>query len=50
MKAQKPWHSPGKWYVSPTYWEKEVASRRPLRPASVKFVDCTLREGEDTPG
>ncbi len=50
MTAKQPWHVPGKWFAVPTYWEPEVAARRGLRPPRVRFIDCTLREGEDATG
>ena len=50
MTKGQPWHVPGKWFAVPAYWEPEVAARRDLRPRRVRFIDCTLREGEDATG
>ncbi len=45
-----PWHRPGKWFVSPHFWEEAVQAQMPHRPNRVSFRDVTLREGEETVG
>ncbi|MBI2917779.1 MAG: hypothetical protein HYY01_07260 [Chloroflexi bacterium] len=50
MVVGQPWHVPSKWFAVPTYWEPEVAARGDLKHGRVRFIDCTLREGEDATG
>lgn len=46
----KPWHKPGKWLANPAYWDAEARAARPGMPASIRFIDCTLSEGDDCVG
>ena len=46
----RPWHQPGKWLVNPAYWEDEAKAARADMPAAIRFIDCTLSEGDDCVG
>ena len=46
----KPWHQPGKWLVNPAYWDDDVLEERAGMPESIRFIDCTLSEGDDCVG
>lgn len=46
----KPWHKPGKWLVNPAYWEAEARAARGGMPGRIRFIDCTLSEGDDCVG
>src|SRR5258706_4397602 len=46
----KPWHQPGKWLANPAYWDDESLKARAGMPKSIKFIDCTLSEGDDCVG
>jgi 2-isopropylmalate synthase len=48
--TRKPWHQPGKWLVNPAYWDAESVAVRAAAPRSIKFIDCTLSEGDDCVG
>lgn len=48
--ASKPWYQPGKWLVNPAYWDEDVRAERAGMPTSIKFIDCTLSEGDDCVG
>ena len=47
---RKPWHRPGRWLVNPAYWADEVRAERAAAPTRVRFIDCTLSEGDDCVG
>ncbi len=44
-----PWYQRGKWFASPSYWEKEVQAASLRRP-KIRIIDCTMAEGEDATG
>ncbi|OFZ90553.1 MAG: hypothetical protein A3F74_15195 [Betaproteobacteria bacterium RIFCSPLOWO2_12_FULL_62_58] len=46
----KPWHKPGKWLVNPAYWEREALQARGGMPQTIRFIDCTVSEGDDCVG
>jgi len=46
----KPWHQPGKWLANPAYWDDESLQARAGMPQSIKFIDCTISEGDDCVG
>jgi homocitrate synthase NifV len=48
--AAKPWYQPGKWLVNPSYWDEDVLKERVNTPESIRFIDCTLSEGDDCVG
>ena len=48
--ANRPWHQPGKWLVNQAYWDDEAKAARPQARRSIKFIDCTLSEGDDCVG
>jgi len=45
-----PWHQPGKWLVNPAYWEEEASQARAQAPQRIRFIDCTVSEGDDCVG
>lgn len=45
-----PWHRPGKWLVNPAYWDRDVLAERKAAPRRIKFIDCTVSEGDDCVG
>ena len=45
----KPWHQPGRWLVNPTYWSAEAEAAKAI-PKRVRFIDCTVSEGDDCVG
>jgi isopropylmalate/homocitrate/citramalate synthase len=45
-----PWHQPGRWLVNPAYWSDEAQSERAGMPSRIRFIDCTLSEGDDCVG
>ena len=42
------YHEPGKWWVSPSNYEKEVTEQYHF-PGKVEFLDTSLRDGEQQP-
>jgi len=46
----KEWHRPGEWLVNPAYWDAEVLAERAGMPKQIRFIDCTLSEGDDCVG
>ena len=48
--TDKPWHRPGKWLVNPAYWQPEARQARSGMPQSIRFIDCTVSEGDDCVG
>src|ERR1044072_4144707 len=46
----RPWHQPGKWLANPAYWDEETIKLRDYAAKSIKFIDCTLSEGDDCVG
>ncbi|HEV7821969.1 MAG TPA: hypothetical protein VGO84_12380, partial [Burkholderiales bacterium] len=48
--GDKPWHQPGKWLANPAYWDDESLKARAAAPTSIKFIDCTISEGDDCVG
>jgi isopropylmalate/homocitrate/citramalate synthase len=46
----KPWHQPGKWLVNPAYWHPDALEARTGMPERIRFIDCTLSEGDDCVG
>jgi len=46
----KPWHKPGRWLANPAYWEAEARAQRAGMPRQVRFIDCTVSEGDDCVG
>lgn len=48
--GDKPWHQPGKWLANPAYWDDESKKARAAAPTSIKFIDCTISEGDDCVG
>lgn len=46
----KEWHRPGEWLVNPAYWDPEVLAERVGMPNEIRFIDCTLSEGDDCVG
>ena len=46
----RPWHQPGKWLVNSAYWDDEAKAARPQARRSVRFIDCTVSEGDDCVG
>lgn len=45
-----PWHQPGRWLVNPAYWDEEALKARAAMPQAIRFIDCTLSEGDDCVG
>jgi isopropylmalate/homocitrate/citramalate synthase len=45
-----PGYNPGKWLVNRNYWDDEAVAARPYARESVRFIDCTLSEGDDCVG
>jgi len=45
--SNRPWHQPGKWLVNSAYWDEEAQAARPQARRSVRFIDCTVSEGDD---
>jgi len=43
------YHEPGKWWVSPSNYDKEVVKNFHF-PGKVEFLDTSLRDGEQQPG
>ena len=50
MAHDTPWHRPGSWLVNPAYWSDEAKALRPAMPERIRFIDCTLSEGDDCVG
>lgn len=48
--ADTPWHRPGRWLVNPAYWDAEALRARPQAPQRIRFIDCTVSEGDDCVG
>lgn len=48
--STNPWHRPGDWLVNPAYWDDAVLAERAGMPKSIRFIDCTLSEGDDCVG
>ena len=48
--TETPWSQPGRWIANPAYWSDEVKAERAGMPASIRFIDCTLSEGDDCVG
>jgi isopropylmalate/homocitrate/citramalate synthase len=48
--SNRPWHQPGKWLVNSAYWDEEAQAARPQARRSVRFIDCTVSEGDDCVG
>jgi isopropylmalate/homocitrate/citramalate synthase len=46
----KPWHQPGRWLVNPAYWDAEAQQGRARAPRRIRFIDCTVSEGDDCVG
>jgi isopropylmalate/homocitrate/citramalate synthase len=46
----KPWHQPGRWLVNPAYWDAEAKQARVQAPRRIRFIDCTVSEGDDCVG
>ena len=49
-EGAKPWHQPGRWLANPSYWDAEARALRPAAPSSIRFIDCTVSEGDDCVG
>jgi isopropylmalate/homocitrate/citramalate synthase len=49
-QESKPWYRPGQWLVNPAYWDKEALQARAAAPQRIRFIDCTLSEGDDCVG
>jgi isopropylmalate/homocitrate/citramalate synthase len=45
-----PGFNSGKWLVNGLYWEDEALSARPHGSDAIRFIDCTLTEGDDCVG
>lgn len=45
-----PWHQPGRWLVNPAYWGAEARAQRAKMPSQIRFIDCTVSEGDDCVG
>lgn len=50
MTSVGPWHSPGRWLVNPAYWDRDALADRAGMPSEIRFIDCTLSEGDDCVG
>lgn len=50
MSGAAPWHQPGRWIANPVYWSDEALTEREGMPGSIRFIDCTLSEGDDCVG
>ena len=50
MSESRPWHQPGKWLVNQAYWDIEAKAARTQARPSIKFIDCTVSEGDDCVG
>ena len=50
MADRTPWYEPGKWLVNPAYWSEEALAQRSAARKRVRFIDCTLSEGDDCVG
>jgi len=46
----RPWHKPGRWLANPSYWDDEALAQRAGMPRKVRFIDCTISEGDDCVG
>ncbi len=45
-----PGYRPGAWLVNDVYWSDAATDAMPLRRSSIRFIDCTLTEGDDCVG
>ena len=45
-----PWHRPGAWLVNPSYWDEDAVRARAGGARRIRFIDCTLSEGDDCVG
>jgi isopropylmalate/homocitrate/citramalate synthase len=45
-----PGYRAGKWLVNGIYWNEEAVAARANQPSSIRFIDCTLTEGDDCVG
>ena len=50
MTNSTPWHRPGSWLVNPAYWSEDAMEARKGMPKRIRFIDCTLSEGDDCVG
>jgi homocitrate synthase NifV len=48
--GSRPWYQAGKWLANPAYWDEEVRAERAGMPERIRFIDCTLSEGDDCVG
>ena len=48
--ASRPWHQPGRWLANPAYWDEEALRSRSQAPQRIRFIDCTVSEGDDCVG
>jgi isopropylmalate/homocitrate/citramalate synthase len=46
----RPWYRPGRWLVNPAYWDANVEAERARAPKRIRFIDCTVSEGDDCVG
>jgi isopropylmalate/homocitrate/citramalate synthase len=50
MSTTTPWHKPGSWLANPVYWDDDAREARAGMPSRIRFIDCTLSEGDDCVG
>jgi isopropylmalate/homocitrate/citramalate synthase len=50
VSAAAPWHKPGSWLANPVYWDDDAREARAGMPSRIRFIDCTLSEGDDCVG
>ncbi|MGE5523578.1 MAG: hypothetical protein ACM3SS_07675 [Rhodospirillaceae bacterium] len=50
QEKHKPWHQSGRWLVNPAYWDDEAQKARSRAPRRIRFIDCTVSEGDDCVG
>jgi len=48
--SNTPWLQPGRWIANPVYWSEEALAERQGMPSRIRFIDCTLSEGDDCVG
>ena len=48
--SNRPWHRPGRWLVNSAYWNDEATAARSQLRKSIRFIDCTVSEGDDCVG
>jgi len=50
VNDNKPWFQPQKWIVNQAYWSVDAKAERSGSSNRIRFIDCTLSEGDDCVG